>query len=146
MIKARVDNQFEDGKEAEVTMPTGRLLIHADKPVDAPAGAVLVPISWQYDPWDKGRLEGIVATTDTPIIDLASDDEHYRLPPPQLEEEGGESFYVVVDGDAKARSLEVAFDGVTQTVNLAPGSCCRPRTHPMSARSPRPSPAGGAST
>ena len=82
---------------------------------------MLVPISWQYDPWDKGRLDGIVATTDTPIIDLVSNGEHYRLPPPQLEDEGGESFYVVVDGDAKARSLEIAFDGVTQTVNLATG-------------------------
>lgn len=135
IIKARVDDQFEDGKEATVRIPTGRLLIHADKPVDsasgddtrtretvdAPAGAVLVPISWQYDPWDKGRLRGIVATTDNPIIDLVSDGEHYRLPPPELDDEGGESFYVVVDGDAEARSLEIAFDGVTQTVNLATG-------------------------
>jgi hypothetical protein len=135
VVKARVDNQFKDGAESSVILPTGRLLIHAAKPVEeasaddtrtreavaAPAGAVLVPISWQYDPWSRGRLEGIVATTETPIVDLVSDDEHYRLPPPELTDKAGESFYVVVDGDAEDRSLEIEFEGVTQTVNLANG-------------------------
>ena len=135
IIKARVDDQFRDGEEATVALPTGRLLIHADEPVDsasadetrtrqtvdAPAGAVLVPISWQYDPWDKGRLDGIVDSADTPIVDLVSDTEHYRLPPPELDDEDGESFYVVVDGDAEKRSLEIEFDGVLQSVNLANG-------------------------
>jgi hypothetical protein len=135
IIQGRVDNQFPDGKEASVTIPTGRLLIHAGEPVDsadgdetrtreqvdAPSGAVLVPLSWQYDPWDRGRLDGIVATTDTPVIDLVTDEEHYRLPPPQLDDKGGESFYVVVDGEAEKRSLQIEFDGVTQTVNLRTG-------------------------
>jgi len=136
IIKARVDNQFQKGgSESSVTLPTGRLLIHAAKPVDsasgddtrtresvdAPSGSVLVPISWQYDAWSKGRLDGIVDTADTPIVDLVSDEEHYRLPPPELADKGGESFYVVVDGDAKDRSLEIDFDGVTQTVNLTTG-------------------------
>lgn len=135
IIKARVDNQFQDGKEATVALPTGRLLIHADKPVDsasgddtrtrqtvdAPNGGALVPISWQYDPWGKGRLDSIIDTADSPSIDLVSDGEHYRLPPPEVDDEGGESFYVIVDGDAKSRSLEIEFDGVTQSVNLANG-------------------------
>lgn len=135
IIKARVDDQFKDGEEATVTLPTGQLLIHATDPVDsasdddtrirdavdAPAGAVLVPVSWQYDPWYKGRLDGIVATTDNPTVDLVSGSDHYRLPPPQLDDEGGESFYVVVDGDAEPRSLEIEFDGVTQTVDLTTG-------------------------
>ena len=135
IIKARVDNQFKNGKEAVVALPTGRLLIHASKPVesassddtrtrekvDAPEGGVLVPISWQYDPWNKGRLDAIIATTDNPTVDLVADGDHYRLPPPQLDDDGGESFYVIVDGEAKARSLEIDFDGVTQTVNLANG-------------------------
>lgn len=135
IIKARTDNQFEEGKEASVTLPTGRLLIHAGEPVDsatgddtrtrekvdAPAGGALVPIGWQYDPWDKDRLDGIVNTTENPTIDLVSGEEHYRLPPPELEAEGGDSFYVVVHGDAEDRSLEIEFDGVKQSVDLATG-------------------------
>ncbi len=136
IIKARLDDQFKEGEEATVTIPTGRLLIHADDPVDsasgdetrtretvnAPAGAVLVPISWQYDPWDKRRLDGIVDSADTPIVALVSDTEHYRLPPPQLDDKGGESFYVVVGGDAEDRTLEIEFDGVTQSVDLVSGN------------------------
>ncbi|WP_322937165.1 hypothetical protein [Nocardioides bizhenqiangii] len=135
LIQASADDQFKDGKEATVTLPTGRLLIHTAEPVDsatgddtrtrqavdAPSGAVLVPISWQYDPWDQGRLERIVDSSDTPIVDLVTDEERYRLPPPELGDEGGESFYVVVDGEAEDRSLEIEFDGVTQSVNLANG-------------------------
>lgn len=135
IINARVDDQFKDGEEATVALPTGRLLIHAAEPVesasddetrtretvDAPEGGSLVPVSWQYDPWAKGRLDAIIDTADNPIIDLVTDGEHYRLPPPQLDDEGGESFYVIVDGDATNRSLEIEFDGVIQSVNLATG-------------------------
>lgn len=135
IIKARLDDQFKDGEEATVTIPTGRLLIHAAEPVDrasteetrtrqavaAPAGAVLVPISWQYDPWDKRRLDGIIDSASTPIVALVIDSRSYRLPPPQVDDEGGESFYVVVDGDAEDRSLEIDFDGVTQSVDLVTG-------------------------
>ncbi len=135
IIGARVDDQFKDGAEATVMLPTGRLLVHAGEPVDsakddetrtrqsvdAPAGAVLVPISWQYDPWQTGRLDGILAATDDPVIDLVSDGERYRLPPPQLDDERGESFYVVVGGDAEDRSLQIEFDGVMQSVDLATG-------------------------
>ena len=80
-----------------------------------------MPISWQYDPWQTGRLDGILATADDPVVDLVTDEERYRLPPPQLDDADGESFYVVVDGEADTRSLEIEFDGVTQTVNLANG-------------------------
>lgn len=136
VIKARQDDQFRDGEEATVVLPTGRLLIHTADPVesaeadetrtresvDAPAGAVLVPVSWQYDTWVSDRLDGIVAATSTPIVDLVTDGEHYRLPPPERENEAGESFYVVVDGDAEERSLEIDFEGVVQTVDLTTGS------------------------
>jgi len=136
VIRARADDQFKDGQEATVVIPTGRLLIHAGEPVgsasadetrtretvDAPAGAVLVPITWQYDTWASKRLDPIVATSDTPTVDLVSDDEHYRLPPPERDNEAGESFYVVVDGDAEDPTLEIDFDGVTQSVDLADGS------------------------
>lgn len=136
VIQARIDNQFKDGEKSAVRLPTGRLLINAAEPVDeangdetrtreavdAPAGAVLVPITWQYDPWSSDRLEGFVATTDTPVVELVSESERYRLPPPDAEREAGESFYVVVDGEAEERALEISFDGVTQLVDLTDGS------------------------
>ena len=122
-----MDDQFNDGKEVTVVLPTGRLLINAADPVDsagadqtrerenvdAPAGAVLVPITWQYDTWASDRLDGIFDTDDTPIVNLVSDGQDYRLPPPDSDAVAGESFYVVVDGDGEDRELELEFDGVT---------------------------------
>lgn len=135
VIRAQVDNQFKKGTEATVVLPTGRLLITAAEPVDsagsdetrarenveAPSGAVLVPITWQYDPWASNRLDGVFDTDDTPIIDLVSEGEAYRLPPPDDGSEAGESFYVVVDGDGTDRTLELEFDGVVQSVDLKNG-------------------------
>lgn len=132
IIKARTDDQFADRTEAMVALPTGRLLVRAGEPVrtasadqtraresvDAPSGAVLVPVSWQYDPWDKGRLDRIFRTSETPRIDLVSEDQRYRLPPPDAADQDGSSFYVVVEGDADDSTLEIEFDGVTQTVDL----------------------------
>jgi|GEM_PF-4724334 len=135
VIQARVDNQFKEGEEAAVALPTGRLLIHAAEPVDsaaadetriretvaAPSGAVLVPITWQYDPWASNRLAGFLATTDTPRVELVTDVETYRLSPPDPQRRESESFYVVVDGEAEERTLEIDFDGVTQTIDLTNG-------------------------
>lgn len=136
VVQARLDDQFRKGEKATVFLPTGRLLITSTDPVgsagddetrsrvkiDAPAGTVLVPITWQYDPWTSDRLEGFFAATDNPVIDLASDGESYRLPPPDRETNAAESFYVVVDGDGEDRSLEIAFDGVSQSVDLTTGA------------------------
>jgi hypothetical protein len=135
LIQAQEDNQFRSGQEATVVLPTGRLLIHSAEPVDsanadetrgretidAPSGTVLVPISWQYDTWGSDRLVGIMAATETPTVDLITDGEDYRLPPPDRANRAGESFYVVVDGDAEERELRIEFDGVVQTVDLADG-------------------------
>lgn len=135
IIRARVDKQFKKGTESEVVLPTGKLLIHSGDPVttasgddtrtrekvDAPSGAAMVPITWQYDPWTSAKLDSIFDTDDTPIVDLVSDGNHYRLTPPQDQSEGAESFYVVVDGDGSDPSLEITFDGVAQTVDLRTG-------------------------
>ncbi|MEZ0579839.1 hypothetical protein [Nocardioides sp. MH1] len=135
IIRARLDNQFKKGHESEVVLPTGKLLIHAGTPVDsasadetrtrekvdAPSGAVLVPISWQYDPWRSNKVDAIFDTDGTPIVDLVSGDDDYRLTPPQSEDDGAESFYVVVEGDGKDPALEITFDGVKQTVDLRTG-------------------------
>ena len=136
VIRAREDDQFKDGKEVTVVLPTGRLLINSGAPVDsadseetraredvdAPSGAVLVPITWQYDTWASDRLDGIFDTDVTPIVDLVSEGQDYRLPPPDTDAEAGESFYVVVDGDGEDRSLELDFEGVLQTVDLKTGA------------------------
>lgn len=135
VIKARQDDQFDAGRRSSVTLPMGELLIRSAEPVDSvaaedtrsrepvdpPSGMVLVPITWQWDPWSSDRLDGIVATSDTPLVDLVTDGEHYRLPPPDRSAEGGDSFYVVVDGAAEDRRLELEFDGVTQSVDLTDG-------------------------
>ncbi|WP_183092555.1 hypothetical protein [Nocardioides stalactiti] len=136
IVRARQDDQFESGRRTTITMPVGRLLVWTEDPVesagadetrtrqtvDAPAGAVLVPITWQYDPWASNRLDGIVDTSDTPRINLVTETESYRVPPPERDAEGNaESFYVVADGDAEERTLEIEFDGVTQTLDLASG-------------------------
>ncbi len=145
VIQARADNQFEDGRESDVALPTGRLLIRSAEPVDsatadetrireavdAPAGTVLVPISWQYDPWSSDRLDGIFATNQTPIVELVTNGEQYRLRPPDPAAEAGESFYVVVDGNAEERSLEIEFDGVTQSIDLETGSRDEDRAAPL---------------
>jgi hypothetical protein len=141
VVQARLDDQFDGGRSSTVTLPIGRLLIQADDPVDgatadetrtrevvaAPEGAVLLPISWQYDPWASDRLDGIVATNHTPEVDLVSEGERYRLPPPERDAERGESFYVVVDGDAEDTTLEIEFDGVTQSVDLSSGAVDKDR-------------------
>lgn len=135
VVKARQDDQFDAGRRSSVTLPVGKLLIRSAEPVDSaaaedtrsrepvdlPSGMTLVPITWQWDPWSSDRLDGIVATSETPHVDLVTGGEHYRLPPPDRSAEGGESFYVVVDGDAEDRELELEFDGVTQSVDLTDG-------------------------
>ncbi|KAA1421534.1 hypothetical protein F0U44_04400 [Nocardioides humilatus] len=136
IIRARLDNQFKKARESEVQLPTGRLIIRSGQPVesasadqtrtrevvDAPSGAVLVPISWQYDPWASDKLDRIFATEDSPIVELDSGGNSYRLTPPQPEAEGAESFFVVVTGDGTERTLKITFDGVAQTVDLRTGS------------------------
>ncbi len=112
LIDARLDDQFKEDQESSVTLPTGQLLIHSGDPVDsasaddtrtrevvsAPSGAVLVPIMWQYIPWRTDDLDVLLRSTDTPIVELVTEDERYRLRPPELDSRAGESFFVVVDG------------------------------------------------
>lgn len=135
VIPARVADQFENGAKSVITVPVGRLIIRVGEPkdsletddtrelsaLDAPAGATFVPLMWQYDP---GAFDGVfdyVAADADPIVDLHADGQDYRLPSPVHLSDDGESFWVVVDGDATDLSLDVEFDGETQTVDLATG-------------------------
>ena len=134
VVPARQDNQFSDGKRSMLALPVGRLRIWTGKvddsapsadtrqlqEVDAPDGATLVPITWQYSD-DFAAAQTFVNTDAQPVADLMTGGETYRLPTPDAEDEDGESFYVVVDGDAKKLSLKITFDGVAQTVDLHTG-------------------------
>lgn len=135
VVPARSDAQFADGTPSSLALPIGRLEVTLGEPVDrvgsddtrelialeAPAGSVFVPITWQYD---AGTFEGdaeFLAADASPVIDLVSDGASYRLPAPEEEGEGSESFYVVVQGDGDRPTLVVDYDGVRQTLDLTTG-------------------------
>lgn len=131
VIPANEDDQFEGARASTVLVPTGELKVWLGKPVDtadrndtrqleelhAPDGAVLVPITWRMEKAFPDAA-GFLGKSPAAGVDLVSEGESYRLPAPDPGSEAGESFYVVVDGDGKDLSLDVDFDGVTQSVDL----------------------------
>lgn len=144
VVPAREDNQFSSGKQSMVALPVGRLRIWTEKAtdsassddtrqlekIDAPDGATLVPITWQYSN-DFAAAQTFVNTDAQPVVDLMTGGETYRLPTPDTSDEEGESFFVAVDGEAKKLSLKVTFDGVAQTVNLRTGKRDAGRAAPL---------------
>ncbi len=136
IVDARRDDQFiEGGKASSVALPFGRLEISAGRPtttlaadttaqlleVDAPEGSAFVPITWQYDVGTFGKYEEFVEAEGTPVIELLADRASYRLPAPESSGSGSDSFFVLVSGDGEDASLEIEYDGVTQTLDLATG-------------------------
>jgi hypothetical protein len=144
VVPARQDNQFSSGKRSMIALPVGRLRIWTEKTtdsaasddtrqlqkLDAPDGAVLVPITFQYSN-DFAAAQSFVNTDAQPVVDLETGGETYRLPTPDTSDESGESFFVVVDGDAKRVTLKVTFDGVSQTVDLHTGKRQAGRAEPL---------------
>ncbi len=144
VIPARADDQFEKGKRSSVVLPIGRLDIRLGEPVDeigskdsreletltAPDGATFVPITWQYVEAGSREVRAYVATSAAPEIDLETDGQSYRLPTPDAGQRG-ESFYVLVDGDAEELSVAVDFDGVSQSVDLVTGDRDPGRAGPL---------------
>lgn len=135
-IPARADDQFAaSSAQSSVKLPLGRLefslgeatrsLSASDtrqrEPLEAPAGTVFLPITWQYDASTFGEYAAYLDTKESPVIDLVSDGAKYRLPAPETTGEGSTSFYVLVAGTGKAPKFEVGFDGVTQEVDLVTG-------------------------
>ncbi len=136
IVDARRDDQFVGkGKASMLALPIGRLEISSADPVTkltaddtaqleeitAPEGSAFVPITWQYDAGTFGDYDDYVESDATPVVDLVADKASYRIPAPQPSGIGADSFYVLVSGDGKDASLQVEFDGVTQTVALATG-------------------------
>lgn len=136
IVDARTDDQFvSDGQASSIALPIGRLEISAGRPttklsaddtaqleaIDAPDGSAFVPITWQYDAGTFGDYDAYLESDATPVVDLVADKATYRIPAPEPSGSGADSFYVLVAGDGKDASLEVDFDGVTQSVDLATG-------------------------
>ena len=117
-IRARTDDQFSEGKEVTVMIPTGRLLIQR-RPIRSTAPVPTRPAPartstrrparcWCRSPGSTtpGHPTGSTASS-TPTTPRSSTwsatAQHYRLPPPDSGAKAGESFYVVVDGDGEDR-------------------------------------------
>lgn len=144
VLPAHADDQFQSNQRVvEVALPTGRLQIWTSKPtrdvaaedtldlapVSAPSGATFVPISWR-SVVDFRAAQPYLTTSAVPQIDLIADGTGYRLPSPASSERG-ESFYVLVDGDAETLSMTITFEGVTQTVDLDKGEVDAGRARPL---------------
>ncbi|GAA1503481.1 hypothetical protein [Nocardioides humi] len=136
VVPARQDAQFSGkGVESVVALPIGRLEVTVGESVteieardtrqleqlEAPEGSAFVPITWQYDAATFGALSAYLDTQAKPVVDLVADGASYRLPAPEQTGEGAESFYVLVRGKGRSPQLTVAFDGVSQQVDLASG-------------------------
>lgn len=134
VVPARHARQFAHAKESTVATPIGTLEIHAGKPIDqiaaddtreltaqtAPAGTTYLPITWSYDEKTTSTYADYIETSELPVVDLHSGDGSYRLPTPDPAQ-GVESFYVLVAKSSDHPSIDLAFDGVKQTVDLATG-------------------------
>lgn len=135
VVAARSDDQFVDGRQSRLNLPTGQLVVNLGDATDtvgatdtrqredltAAAGSTFLPITWRYDVDTYGDLTDYVAADGNPTFTLVTDGADYRLPPPNPSGVDAESFYVVVAGDGEDPTLEVEFDGVTQTLDLATG-------------------------
>lgn len=131
-LAARTPSVVE-GTDTFVQLPGGRLDLTIGAPVDhldagdlgegedaeAPDGGGFVGLSWQYDggagvpTWHKAVLVGDDVA---PEITLLAGGERYPLG--SSEAGAPEAMFVAVE-DADAISVEVAFDGVAQTVTAA---------------------------
>lgn len=135
VVPARQDSQFSEGDRSWLNLPVGRLEVFLGEPtdrleaddtrqleaVDAPDGGSFVPLTWQYDAATFGRNAQYLGEEVTPRVDLKVDGASYRLPAPDQTGEGASSFYVLVSGNTDTPSLEIDFDGATQTLDLATG-------------------------
>jgi hypothetical protein len=132
------------GDSSYVLLPTGRIDLTVGAPVDevtadqagdgerheAPDGGAFVPVTWKHDPFGAGAVPVNVMGADPQDADvvLVSGDTKADLGAPyQLAGDQGTTdtgigtMYVAVDGDGKAPTFEVSYDGLTQTVDPATG-------------------------
>ncbi|TNM48156.1 hypothetical protein FHP29_02355 [Nocardioides albidus] len=153
VVPARPDAQITAGaNEATIALPTGNLVVQVGDPVQdisagetrqlekltATEGEVFVPVSWHYDAATLGSYARFLETSSTPTVDLIVDGASYRIPPPDTATQGQESFFVTVSGSGERPALEVEFDGVVQTADLATGEVDPGAAAPLYGLSPTP--------
>lgn len=132
-VAAQEDAPFvTSGRESSLALPIGRLSITLGEPttslaaedtreleaLQAPEGAVFLPISWHLG---TSAFGDYVDTDDVPVVDVISDGARYRVRAPADVDAGTEAFYLLVSGSGEDPGLEVDFDGVVQTLDLETG-------------------------
>ena len=132
------------GDSTYVLLPTGRIDLTVGEPVDevtadqasdgekhsAPDGGVFVPVTWEHDPFGEGAVPVNVIGADPQEADVvlmsggtkADLGSPYQLAGDQgTTDTGVGTMYVAVAGDGEDPTFQVAYDGLTQTVDPATG-------------------------
>lgn len=133
-ISGRVGD-LEPGERTAVVTPAGRLSVSFADPVtslekdqttdltarSAPEGGSFVPVVWSFDN-DKifGEITRLFGDRKPLEVDLVAGDKHYSLTPPDSGP-GRKAEYVAVKGKGEDVSLEVTYDGLTQTLDAETG-------------------------
>jgi hypothetical protein len=131
-----------EGSTATVQLPTGSLKLVVTDPRDeltdreaephrAPDGGSFVGVAWFFEPPEAADASVLSYVLDdeppAATVTLVADGERYRLGSPydRRHEVGDESrttsWWVAVDGPADTLEVEVEYDGLTQTVDVAGG-------------------------
>jgi hypothetical protein len=133
-VSGRFDG-LETGQRTAVITPAGRLSVSFADPVtrldedqttdltarSAPEGASFVPVVWSFQD-DKifGEISRLFGDRQPLEVELVTGGKGYSLTPPESGA-GRTAEYVAVKGEGKRASLEVTYDGVTQTLEAETG-------------------------
>lgn len=137
VVAARQLEVEATGATPYLVVPTGRLEVRAGEPVtqvagdatrareavEAPEGSVLVPVTWRYLTDVLDAAASVFGAPQELGVTLVADGESYPLVPPAEDRSTSdeEEFYVAVAGDGQELELELAYAGVTQTLDLRTG-------------------------
>ena len=133
-VSGRVDD-LATGEATAVITPAGRLSVSFADPVTrldkdrttdltarrAPEGGSFVPVVWSFQD-DKifGEVTRLFGDRRPLEVDLVTGGKHYSLTPPDPGT-GRTAAYVAVKGQGDDVSLEVTYDGATQTLDAETG-------------------------
>lgn len=133
-ISGRVGD-LERSERTAVVTPAGRLSVSFADPVtrldedqttdltarSAPDGGSFVPVVWSFvDDKIFGELTRLFGDREPLEVRLVAGRKKYPLTPPDSGP-GNQAEYVAVEGNAKDLSLEVTYDGLTQTLDVGTG-------------------------
>lgn len=125
---------LETGKRSIVLTPAGRLVVRFGDPVPrlerdqtsdltsrtAPEGGSFVPVVWSFQDDIYGEIERLFGERRALEVELVAGGERYSLSPPDPGS-NKTAEYVAVEGAADELTLEVTYDGLTQTVDAETG-------------------------